>query len=94
MMLSGPRAPTVRTTIDIPDRDHALFMSLARAQGTSLGKLLVELARRGIKSAAGSVADGQAAYTVNPATGLPLFRSGQPVTIDDVKALEDEDDDG
>ena len=79
----------MRTTIDIPDRQHTLFMNLARAQHTSLGKLLVELAERGLRT---GVAEKPAAYEIDPETGLGVFRSGHPVTLEDVKALEDEED--
>ena len=85
-----PRVP-MRTTIDIPEREHALFTSLARAQHTSLSKLLLDLARRGLE-APEHVAETAASYRIDPETGLAVFRSGRPVTIDDVKALEDEDD--
>ena len=37
----------VRTTIDIPEREHALFTSLARSQRVSLSKLLLDLAAKG-----------------------------------------------
>ena len=81
----------MRTTIDIPERDHALYTSLAHAQRTSLGKLVVELARRGLEAAHG-VADSAASCEVDPQTGLGVFRSSRPVTLDDVKALDDEED--
>ncbi len=81
----------MRTTIDIPERDHALYASLAHAQRTSLSKIVVELARRGLEGAHG-VAESVAVYDVDPETGLGVFRSSRPVTIDDVRALEDEDD--
>lgn len=82
----------MRTTIDLPERDHQLFMGLARAQGTSLSKVILEFARRGLKvaEAPAGVGEGHAAYQVNPVTGLPLFRSSRPITIEDVRALEDE----
>ncbi len=79
----------MRTTIDIPEREHAMFMGLARARQTTLGKLLVELAQRGLKASARGMSS-KGAYNINPETGLPLFRSGKPVTLDEVKALEDE----
>ncbi len=79
----------MRTTIDIPERQHTLFMNLARAQGTTLGKLLVEPAERGLKT---GVADEEGHYEVDPDTGLGVFHSGRPVTLDDVKAFEDEED--
>jgi hypothetical protein len=79
----------MRTTIDIPEREHALFTSLARAQHTSLSKLLLDLARRGL-SAPTTLAEAPERYVIDPETGLGVFRSGRPITIDDVKALEDE----
>ena len=79
----------MRTTIDIPERQHALFTSLARTQRTSLGKLLVELAERGLR-APSAVVEAAPDYTIDPQTGLGIFRSGRPITIDDVKALDDE----
>lgn len=80
----------MRTTIDIPEREHALFSTLAHDHGTSLSKLVVELALRGLKSSS-AVAETPARYEVDSETGLPLFRSGRTVTIEDVKALEDEE---
>ncbi|MDR2207632.1 MAG: hypothetical protein LBE22_01460 [Azoarcus sp.] len=80
----------MRTTIDIPEREHALYTSLARAQHTSLSKLLLNLARRGLESP-NHVADAVPPYRVDPQTGLGVFRSGRPVTLDDIKALEDDD---
>ncbi|MEO8804420.1 MAG: hypothetical protein ABI304_13570 [Rudaea sp.] len=81
----------MRTTIDIPEREHALFLSLAHAQRTSLSKIVVELAQRGLRAPVG-IEEATAAYEVDARTGLGVFRSGRPVTIDDVRALEDEQD--
>jgi len=80
----------VRTTIDIPEREHALFSALAHDHGTSLSKLVVDLALRGLKSQS-AVAEAAARYEVDAETGLPVFHSGRTVTIEDVKALEDEE---
>jgi len=90
MYSSKPRHFAMRTTIDIPERDHALFTSLARAQGISVSKLIVELARRGLQPAAAVGESVAPRYRVDPQTGLGVFRSGRPITIDDVKALDDE----
>jgi hypothetical protein len=79
----------MRTTIDIPESDHRIFKSLAHAQNTSLSKIVLELARRGLESPR-QVAESPAVYRVSPVTGLPTFRSGRPVTVEDVRALEDE----
>lgn len=80
----------MRTTLDIPDREHALFTSLARQEGTSFSRLVIDLALRGLK-APKAVAETSAKYTIDQKTGLPVFRSGRPITIDDVKALEDDE---
>ncbi|MDR2012650.1 MAG: hypothetical protein LBQ20_06365 [Rhodanobacter sp.] len=79
----------MRTTIDIPEREHTLYTSLARAQRTSLSKLLLDLAKHGL-AAANRIADAAPTHRVDPQTGLGVFRSGRPVTLDDVKAFEDD----
>jgi hypothetical protein len=79
----------MRTTLDIPDREHALFSALARERKTSFSRLVVELALKGLRTQ--GVAEAPPAYSLDPVTGLPLFRSGRPVTDEDVKALEDEE---
>jgi hypothetical protein len=83
----------MRTTLDIPEREHALFTHLAREKRTSFSKLVVELALRGLKAPA-SVVEEPAKYEIDPETGLAVFSSGHPVTLEDVKALEDEELDG
>jgi hypothetical protein len=80
----------MRTTIDIPEREHDLFMSLAHSRRTSLSKLVVELALRGLK-APSRVAEEPANYEIDPLTRLPLFDSGRPITAEDVKNMEDEE---
>jgi hypothetical protein len=83
----------MRTTLDIPEREHALFTHLAREKHTSFSKLVLELALRGLKTPA-LVAEEPAKYEIDPETGLAVFSSGHPVTLEDVKALEDEELDG
>jgi hypothetical protein len=78
----------MRTTIDIPEREHALYTRLARAQRMSLSKLLLELAKRGLESV-NRVAEIPPECPVDPQTGLGVFRSSQPVTMDVVKAFEE-----
>lgn len=87
-LLSTP-ARTMRTTIDIPEREHRLFKSLAHAQNTTLSKIVLELARRGLETS-GRISETRAGNEVNPSTGLPTFRSGRPITEEDVRTLEDE----
>ncbi|MBS0557696.1 MAG: hypothetical protein JSR27_09825 [Proteobacteria bacterium] len=81
----------MRTTIDIPEREHELFVSLAHSQRTSLSKLVVELALRGLKAPA-RVAEETAKYEIDPLTGLGVFRSGHPITTEQVKAFLEDDD--
>ena len=76
----------MRTTIDIPDQDHALFTHLARANDKTLSQIIVELARRGLQPAASSNAE----VKIDPRTGLRVFRSSRPVTSNDVQALLDD----
>ncbi len=75
----------MRTTIDLPEREHQLFTSLARERRTSLGKLLAELAHLGLRQA--TTVDVR---PVDPETGLGVFRSGRSVGPEDVRALLDE----
>lgn len=76
----------MRTTIDIPDQDHALFTHLARASDKTLSQMIVELARRGLQP----VTAAEAEVKIDPRTGLRVFRSNRPVTSEDVQALLDD----
>lgn len=82
----------MRTTIDLPDDLHRIVTSLARHTGRSLGQTVAELLRRGlaVPELANRVAEAPAIYSLHPQTGLPLVASKQPVTEDDVRALDDE----
>jgi hypothetical protein len=80
----------MRTTIDIPEREHELFVSLAHSQRTSLSKLVVELALRGLKAPSG-VRDEPPSYEIDPLTGFRVFHSGRPITAEDIKDMEDEE---
>lgn len=80
----------MRTTIDIPEREHTLFTGLARERGTSLGKLLVDLAHRGLRAPVPDSEDVSNRCRTDPETGLTVFRSGRPVGPDDVRAMLDE----
>jgi hypothetical protein len=80
----------MRTTIDLPDDLHRIATSLAHHTGRSLGQTVAELMRRGLAADAHHVADAPASYVVHPDTGLPVVASRQPVTEDQVRALDDE----
>ena len=82
----------MRTTIDLPEDLHQIATSLARHTGRSLGQTVAELMRRGLAASEQSNRIGEAAavYELHPLTGLPVVASRQPVTEDDVKALDDD----
>ncbi|MBX3710924.1 MAG: hypothetical protein KF800_03035 [Lysobacter sp.] len=82
----------MRTTIDLPDDLHRILTSLARHTGRSLGQTVAELVRRGLETpVATGVRDVAAVYRLHPRTGLPVVASRQPLTEDDVRALDDDD---
>lgn len=81
----------MRTTIDLPQELHALVAGLARHTGRSMGQVVAELLRRGLDAdSPHRVADQQATYRMDTATGLPVVASQRPVTEDDVRALDDD----
>jgi hypothetical protein len=82
----------MRTTIDLPDDLHRIVTSLARHTGRSLGQTVAELLRRGLAEPdqANRIGEAAAVYQLHPLTGLPVVASRQPVTEDDVKALDDD----
>lgn len=82
----------MRTTIDLPDDLHRIVTSLARHTGRSLGQTVAELIRRGLAEPgqANRIGKAAAVYQLHPLTGLPVVASRQPVTEDDVKALDDD----
>jgi hypothetical protein len=79
----------MRTTIDLPEDLHRIATSLAHHTGRSLGQTVAELMRRGLAADTRHVADAPASYVVHPDTGLPVVASRQPVTEDDIRALDD-----
>lgn len=74
----------MRTTIDLPDDLHRIATSIARDKAQTLSETVADLMRRGLGSHAGVTA------SINPDTGLPVVRTGVPITTDDVRALEDD----
>ena len=76
----------IRTTVDLPESDLALFKSLARAQGVTVSQLILNLARGGLRqeSSVGPL-------SLNPLTGLPTIRSTQAVSVDEVRQFLSEE---
>jgi negative regulator of replication initiation len=82
----------MRTTVDLPDDLHRIVTSLARHSGRSLSQTVAELLRRGLvlPEATNRAAEAPAVYRLHPQTGLPMVASKQPITEDEVRALDDE----
>lgn len=77
----------MRTTIDLPDDLVEIARSLARREKKTLGQSVAELMRRGISP------PPPPRISVSPRTGLPVITlGGPPITDDDVRTLEDEED--
>ena len=74
----------VRTTLDISDEAYYIAKSIARDQNRSLGRVVGDLIMQSSKGAKGASIE-MSDY------GFPTFRCTQPVTTEDVKALDDEE---
>jgi hypothetical protein len=75
----------VRTTIDLPDDLHRIATSLARDTGQTLSQTVAALLRRALERPA-----PVECYT-DSNTGFPVMRlGGAPITVEDVRALDDE----
>jgi len=82
----------MRTTIDLPDDLHHAVNSIAAHGRKSMNQTVAELIRRGLEwapKAPGQAAAGAHAIRIDKLTGLPLMRSLRPVSVEDVRALED-----
>ncbi len=75
----------MRTTIEIPDLAHQRLKVLAQARGVSLGKLLMELSNQAL----GLNSDAEATVIASPTTGFLKLKLGQPVTFEELKALDE-----
>ncbi len=78
----------MRTTIDLPESLHSIAMGLARHTGRSLSQAVVDLMQRGldVRSSQTTICN----FNLHPETGLPVVHSRQPITANDVKALDDD----
>ena len=74
---------SMRTTISIDDDLLAAAKSLDRSRSVPVGRVISDLARRGL----------QAPVRTRKRGGFPVFdvpANARPITLDDVKKLEDE----
>jgi hypothetical protein len=76
---------TMRTTLSIDDDVLAVAKHLARTRSESVGRVLSDLARRGLHATSRATGAGT--------SGFPVFQvppDAHPITLDDVKRIEDE----
>ncbi len=72
----------MRTTLTIDDDILAAAKALARVRKTSVGRVICDLARRGMKA-------GPAGPTRNKLQLFAVPENARPITDEDVKKLED-----
>jgi hypothetical protein len=75
----------MRTTINVPDDVHARLTALAAGSRRTLSETAVLLIRRGLGAEIG------AKVCADPSTGRPVLRVGRPITMEDVRSLEDDE---
>lgn len=76
----------VRTTIDLPDDLHRIAVSLARDTGQTLSQTVAALLRQALHR------PEQAERYTDARTDFPVIRlGGTPITIEDVRALDDDE---
>jgi hypothetical protein len=73
----------MRTTVDLPEDLHRTMTTVARERGATLSAVIADFLRRGL----GAGSDSR--VRVDPETGLPIVRTGVPLTTEDVRALDD-----
>jgi len=75
----------MRTTLTIDDDLLAAARNQARAKSVSVGRILSDWARRGLRATPQS--------NISYESGFPVFQvpeNAHPITLDDIKKLEDE----
>jgi predicted transcriptional regulator len=73
----------MRTTIDLPDDLHALARQLAHDENRSMGEVIADLIRGGLRRSE--------ATAVSTVRGLPQLSVGRPITAQDVRSLDDDE---
>lgn len=80
----------MRTTIDLPDDLHQVIASLASSHRKSLSQTAVDLMRRGLEGPRPPEGARGDAPRTSSNTGLPLVHFARVITVEDVRALDDE----
>jgi len=76
----------MRTTVTIDDETHEFVAYYARAKGISLGAAIDELIRKAQTAPPASPPE-----ILRSPNGLPMFRDGEVLTSEMVKAAEEEE---
>jgi hypothetical protein len=80
----------MRTTIDLPEDLHRIAISIARDRSQTLSETVAAIMRRGLANSSGGPDDDEGLHR-SPVTGLLVMQgNGTPITIDDVRSLDDE----
>ena len=77
----------MRTTINLDDDLFELVRSMAHQNRKGIGATVQALIRRGLRSPADNPDSG--CKEVDELTGFPVFSSKKPISIEDVRSLED-----
>lgn len=75
----------MRTTLDIPDDLHAQAVAIAQDTHQSLSQTVARLIRRGLTSG------DPGGIEKSARTNLPVVHVSRPITTEDVRRLEDDD---
>jgi predicted transcriptional regulator len=75
----------MRTTIDLPEDLHRIAASIARDKHQTLSQAVADLLRRALART------DKPELSLSPITGLPVIHVGRPITIEDVRSLDDEE---
>ncbi|MEX1023336.1 MAG: antitoxin [Dehalococcoidia bacterium] len=76
----------MRTTVDLPEDIHRKASAIARDTSRTLSETVADLLRQAIERPA------NAEITRSKVTGLPVLSIGRVVTSEDVRRLEEEED--
>lgn len=74
----------MRTTISLPDELHSVLLSLSRDTGQTMSRTVEGLVRRGLTGGASR------SLSRSAKTGLLRIDLGRRITMEDVRALDDE----
>jgi len=76
----------MRTTLEIADETLTVIRGLARDHGATLGDTVNDVLRRGL-----GLTDSKVTVERDKRTGFTTISTGRPVSIDDVRSLEDDE---